>query len=53
VAADGPVGPDGPDPRDELDAAPPFATWPRIYAALVVALAAQVIVYAALTAALR
>ncbi|HVZ73826.1 MAG TPA: hypothetical protein VHJ20_15710 [Polyangia bacterium] len=37
----------------ELDAAPPFATWPRIYALLVVALAAQIVVYAALTAALR
>jgi hypothetical protein len=42
-----------PDARRELDAAPSFATWPRIYALVAVALAAQVILYAALTAALR
>jgi hypothetical protein len=41
------------EPRDELDDAPPFATWPRIYLLVVGALAAQVILYAALTAALR
>ena len=37
----------------ELDAAPPFWTWPRIYALVAGALAAQVILYAVLTAAYR
>jgi hypothetical protein len=41
------------EPRDELSDAPPFATWPRIYWLVVGALAVQVIVYAALTAAYR
>ncbi len=50
MAADGEGAPDA---HGELDAAPPFATWPRIYALVVAVLAAQVILYAALTAALR
>jgi hypothetical protein len=37
----------------ELGDAPPFGTWPRIYWLVVGALAAQVILYAALTAAYR
>jgi hypothetical protein len=39
--------------RGELDAAPPFATWPRIYALVAGALAVQVILYAILTAMYR
>jgi hypothetical protein len=39
--------------RPELGDAPPFSTWRRIHLFVVVALAAQVILYAALTAALR
>jgi hypothetical protein len=39
--------------RDELGDAPPFASWPRIYAVVIGALAAQVILYAVLTAAYR
>jgi hypothetical protein len=41
---------DGRGEGGELDAAPPFATWPRIYALVAVALAAQVILFAVLTA---
>jgi hypothetical protein len=41
------------EPREEMNDAPPFATWPRIYLLVVGALLAQVILYAALTAALR
>ena len=41
------------DGRDELHAAPPFLTWRAIYAIVVGALAVQVIIYAALTAAYR
>jgi hypothetical protein len=40
-------------PRPELGDAPPFATWPRIYLIVVGALAIQVVLYAALTAAYR
>jgi hypothetical protein len=40
-------------PRAELDDAPPFWTWRRIYALVVGALAVQIVVYAILTAALR
>jgi hypothetical protein len=40
-------------PRPEMGDAPPFSTWPRIYLVVVGALAAQVILYAALTAAFR
>ena len=39
--------------RAELGEAPPFWTWRRIYLFVAGALAVQVIVYAALTAALR
>jgi hypothetical protein len=39
--------------RPELGDAPPFSTWPRIYLAVLGVLAAQVILYAALTAAYR
>ncbi len=39
--------------RDELHAAPPFLTWRAIYAIVIGALAVQVIIYAALTAAYR
>jgi hypothetical protein len=41
------------EPRDELSDAPPFASWPRIYLLVLGALAVQVILYAALTAAYR
>ena len=41
------------EPRDELKDAPPFASWPRIYLFVVLALVAQVIAYAAVTAAYR
>jgi hypothetical protein len=41
------------EPRPELGDAPPVSTWPRLYAFVVAALAAQVILYAALTAAYR
>ena len=39
--------------RPELGDAPPFSTWPRIYLFVLGALALQVILYAALTAAYR
>jgi hypothetical protein len=39
--------------RPELGDAPPFATWRRIYLIVVAALAVQVVLYAALTAAYR
>jgi hypothetical protein len=39
--------------RPELGDAPPFATWPRIYVFVVAALAAQVILFAVITAAYR
>jgi hypothetical protein len=41
------------EPRDELGDAPPFSTWPRIYAMVIGALVVQVILFAALTAAYR
>jgi hypothetical protein len=41
------------DERPELGDAPPFSTWPRIYAFVVAALVAQVIVFAVITAAYR
>ena len=40
-------------PRPELGDAPPFWTWTRIYVFVVAALGAQVILYAAITAAYR
>jgi len=40
-------------PRDELAAAPPFLTWRAIYAIVLGALAVEVVVFAAITAALR
>lgn len=40
-------------PRDELRAAPPFLSWRAIYAIVLGALAAQVALYAALTALYR
>ena len=39
--------------RPELGDAPPFLTWPRIYFVVLGALAAQVIVFAVITAAYR
>jgi hypothetical protein len=39
--------------RDELAAAPPFLSWRAIYAIVLGALAVEVVVFAALTAALR
>jgi hypothetical protein len=39
--------------RPELDEAPPFGTWRRIYLIVLGALVAQVIVYAAITLAYR
>jgi hypothetical protein len=41
------------EPRPELDEAPPFGTWRRIYLIVLGALVAQVIVYAAITLAYR
>ena len=41
------------DERDELHAAPPFLTWRAIYTIVLGALAVQVVLYAALTAAYR
>jgi|GEM_PF-2834763 len=38
---------------DELHAAPPFLSWRAIYAIVLGALAIQVVLYAALTAAYR
>ena len=46
-------GPEAPDPRAELHAAPPFLSWRAIYAIVLGALAIQVIVYAVLTVAYR
>jgi hypothetical protein len=40
-------------PRDEMHAAPPFATWRAIYTVVLLTLAAQVALYAALTAVYR
>jgi hypothetical protein len=48
-----PAAPAPEAPRAEMADAPPFATWRRIYLLVIGALAVQVIVYAALTAALR
>ncbi|HVR01614.1 MAG TPA: hypothetical protein VMT47_05755 [Polyangia bacterium] len=54
MAPDAPPGPEAASaPRPELGDAPPFATWPRIYLIVLGALALQVILYAALTAAYR
>ena len=39
--------------RAELRDAPPFATWPRIYAVILGALAVELVVFAAITAAFR
>ena len=39
--------------RDELVAAPPFLTWRSIYAIVLGALAVEIALFAALTAALR
>ena len=40
-------------PPDELRAAPPFLTWRAIYGLVLGALAVEIAVFAALTAALR
>jgi hypothetical protein len=60
VGADGPTPPPpGAEPetdsklRDELVAAPPFLTWRAIYAIVLGALAVEIGLFAALTAALR
>jgi hypothetical protein len=45
--------PRGEPPRPELGDAPPFSTWPRIYGFVIAALAAQVILFAVITAAYR
>lgn len=37
------------EPRDEMRAAPPFLTWAAIYAIVIGALAAEVVICAALT----
>ena len=47
---------DAPLPQEmhaEMHAAPPFATWRAIYAVVLIALGAQVALYAALTAIYR
>jgi hypothetical protein len=41
------------EPRTEMHDAPPFATWRAIYVVVLGALAAQVALYAALTAIYR
>jgi hypothetical protein len=41
------------DAREEMQAAPPFLTWSAIYLIVLGALAAQVVVYAVLTAVYR
>jgi len=41
------------DDRAELRDAPPFATWPRIYAVILGALAVEIVVFAAITAVYR
>lgn len=41
------------DPRDELHAAPPFLTWPAIYAIVLGALGLEIVVFAVVTAACR
>jgi len=48
-----PSSPPGSTPREELVAAPPFLTWRAIYAIVLGALAVEVAVFAAMTAALR
>jgi hypothetical protein len=58
VATDSPPGEVAPAPppapaRDEMHAAPPFLSWGAIYAIVLGALAAQVALYAALTAIYR
>jgi hypothetical protein len=67
VGADGATPPPGAEPetksnvdsnvdsslRDELVAAPPFLTWRAIYAIVLGALAVEIGLFAALTAALR
>jgi hypothetical protein len=52
-AGSAPAPASGEPGRDELHAAPPFLTWRAIYTIVIVALAAQVAIYAALTAAYR
>ena len=42
-----------PPSRDEMHAAPPFASWRAIYAVVLIALGAQIALYAALTAIYR
>jgi hypothetical protein len=37
------------EPRDEMHAAPPFLSWAAIYAIVIGALAAEVVICAALT----
>ena len=49
----GPAPPSASPPRDELVAAPPFLTWRAIYAIVLGALAVEVALFAARTAALR
>ena len=55
MATDAPTPPGGKavPPRDEMHAAPPFASWGAIYAVVLIALGAQVALYAALTAIYR
>jgi hypothetical protein len=54
MATEGGGDGDGASPRrPELGEAPPFSSWPRIYGFVVAALVAQVIAYAAITAAYR
>ena len=48
-----PVSPPPGTRRDELVAAPPFLSWRAIYAIVLGALAVEVAVFAAMTAALR
>jgi hypothetical protein len=54
MASDTPADPARPEAaRPEMDDEPPFSTWRRIYFVVLGALAAQVVLYAALTAAFR
>jgi hypothetical protein len=50
VSTEAPPEHPGGERRDEMYAAPPFASWRAIYTVVLAALAAQVALYAALTA---
>ena len=47
------VSPTGVEPREEMHAAPPFLSWRAIYAIVLGALAAEVVLFAILTGVYR